>query len=176
MSEQNRPLLAIQAELNQIKEAFDKLVEDGIEADYIAALDTYLGNLKEERDAKLDAYAKFMAKREMYMDGRRKEAARITALADADERAITRAKERLKFMFEQENWAKVETAYHKFSICKNGGKTPVIIDPVDIDKVPDDYKKVETTVNTGAVREALEAGKELEFARLGERGTHLRIK
>lgn len=72
---------------------------------------------------------------------------------------------------------KLKTAKHSFTIAKNGGKIPVVYDPViDIDKIPVEFIKVEWDVDNDAVREYLESGEELDFARLGERGESLRIK
>lgn len=72
---------------------------------------------------------------------------------------------------------KLKTAKHSFTIAKNGGKTPLVLDPVnDIDKIPIEFVKFEWDVDRDAVREYLESGNELDFARLGERGESLRIK
>ena len=72
---------------------------------------------------------------------------------------------------------KIKTAKHSFSIAKNGGKIPVVYTAdVDIDTLPAEFVKIEKSVATDAVRSYLEAGKELTFARLGERGESLRIK
>lgn len=65
---------------------------------------------------------------------------------------------------------KLITPLFKLIICKNGGEPPMQI----IGAVPDEYKKlVEDNVK---IREALKSGKTLDFAILGERGEHLRIK
>lgn len=45
-----------------------------------------------------------------------------------------------------------------------------------IAKLPEEYKKVSVELDTVAVREALKQGIDLDFARLGEAGTHIRIK
>lgn len=70
---------------------------------------------------------------------------------------------------------KISTARNTVSVCMNNS-TPVVMVPGAM--VPDDYmivKQVES-VNMDAIRERLNAGDELSFARLGQRGTHLRIK
>jgi len=60
----------------------------------------------------------------------------------------------------------------------NGGKLPIVpegwadgLDPATIDS---QFRKL--AVNTEAVRAALEGGEELPFAKLGERGKHIRLK
>lgn len=71
----------------------------------------------------------------------------------------------------------LKTAKHSFTIAKNGGKIPVVYAPViEIEKIPAEFVKVEWDVDKDAVREYLESGNELDFARLGERGESLRIK
>ena len=70
---------------------------------------------------------------------------------------------------------KVHTANHDFSVCKNGGKQPIEI-TADIYDIPREYCIFEPKPDTYIIRKALENGQELEFARLKERGEHLRIK
>ena len=43
-------------------------------------------------------------------------------------------------------------------------------------EVPDSFKKVILEIDKTKIREALESGQSFEWARIGERGTHLRIK
>lgn len=72
---------------------------------------------------------------------------------------------------------KFKTAKHSFTIAKNGGKIPVLYAPdMKVEQIPLEFVKVVQEVDKDAVREYLESGKELDFARLGERGESLRIK
>lgn len=72
---------------------------------------------------------------------------------------------------------KLKTAKHNFTIAKNGGKTPVLYAPdMKVEQIPLEFVKVVQEVDKDAVREYLESGKELDFARLGERCESLRIK
>lgn len=70
---------------------------------------------------------------------------------------------------------KVHTSNHDFVVCKNGGKQPIEI-TADVYDIPREYCIFTPKPNTDVIRKALESGQELEFARLGERGEHLRIK
>lgn len=63
---------------------------------------------------------------------------------------------------------------HSFKKARNGGKAPMIID--DPAGIPASFQKVVIAPDTDKIREALEAGEQLPFAHLGERGTHLRVK
>lgn len=72
---------------------------------------------------------------------------------------------------------KLKTAKHNFTIAKNGGKIPVVYAPdMKVEQIPLEFVKVVQEVDKDAVREYLESGNELDFARLGERGESLRIK
>ena len=61
----------------------------------------------------------------------------------------------------------------KAKIQKNGGLLPVIVDDVEI---PEEYQKITIEANNEKIRDALDQGKELSFARYGERGESIRIK
>jgi hypothetical protein len=87
---------------------------------------------------------------------------------------VARAKERLKIFFELTGRTKEETARFKFSLVQNGGKLPLIVDDVSPYDIPDDYTKKE--LDREIIREVLETGFSLDFARLGERGTSIRIR
>ena len=49
----------------------------------------------------------------------------------------------------------------------------MIVDDVEI---PEEYQKITIEANKEAIRDALDQGKELSFARYGERGESIRIK
>lgn len=68
---------------------------------------------------------------------------------------------------------KCENGVFTISIQANGGVQAIEIDE---DKVPDNYMKIEYTVDKDKIREELEKGTELEFARLKPRGEGLRIR
>lgn len=72
---------------------------------------------------------------------------------------------------------KIKAGTWQISIAKNGGKIPIEwSENINTDELPSYYTKVTKEIDTTAVRNALEAGVELDFARLGERGESLRIK
>lgn len=59
----------------------------------------------------------------------------------------------------------------------NGGLMPLVYDKtINLEDIPAAYRKVEYSYDNDAIRRALDAGEELDFARYGERGTHLVIK
>lgn len=63
---------------------------------------------------------------------------------------------------------------------KNGGKAPIVFDEdaefIDPNSIPEQFRKVSVDLDMTAIRDALEAGEILDFAHIGERGSHLVIK
>jgi hypothetical protein len=92
-----------------------------------------------------------------------------------DSNAVKRLKDRLQAFFESHDIRKVETPRFRVSLAANGGKLPVVLDCPE-ENVPEDYTKVRVEVDKTAIREAIEAGRVLDFAHLGERGRHLSIR
>lgn len=70
---------------------------------------------------------------------------------------------------------KFRTPLFNFSIVKNGGKIPVIVD-VDTADLPDDLVTITEKPNLDAIAAFLESNPESKFAHFGERGEHLNIK
>lgn len=119
-----------------------------------------------EQQAKADVVDGEVVRLQKLAASRRGRAARIK---DAIHAAMTIAQTR-----------KLDTALGVVSVCGNGGKQPVVVDPaVDPDVVAvthPDLVEVRTILNTDAVRAALAAGVSLPFAQLAPRGEHVRIK
>lgn len=70
---------------------------------------------------------------------------------------------------------KFRTPLFNFSIVKNGGKIPVIVD-VDTADLPDDLVTITEKPNLDAIAAFLENNPESKFAHFGQRGESLRIK
>ena len=49
-------------------------------------------------------------------------------------------------------------------------------DSVSPTELPEKFQKVNVEIDKTAIRSALEAGEDLDFARLGDRGASIRIK
>ena len=138
----------------------------------------------QELAAKIDDYVGLIGKFQSTADFRRNEAKvyedeakRLKSLAETDLAAVERLKARLKVFLEFTGLKKVEGNRYRVSLAGNGGKLPLIVDDdVPISDVPPQYQVVNWSLDRDAVRVALEAGAELDFARLGDRGTHIRIK
>lgn len=102
-----------------------------------------------------------------------KEAQRLLNAAKAYRNNVDRIKERIKYVMAQMDVATIESDYCTIKIRKNGGVQPLKI----TGEVPKNYQKEKTEwVNDNEkIRQDLNAGVELSFAYLGERGSYLKI-
>lgn len=126
---------------------------------------------------KLDGWVGYVRQMEMELAAANAEMEQWQNKARALGNRIGWAKSVLKRHLEGTRRTKVETARgHVLSIQANGGKVPLLIDPTDAATVEQRFQRVKVELDTEAVRKACEAGEAVGFARLGERGSHLRIK
>lgn len=168
-----RTLFNISDDLEKLNELLDEIGDDQEQQELLMQWFEQLG---EERDCKLDAYAALISEMQARAEARKVESRRLSELAASDENRAKLLKDRLKWFFEKHNLKTLETARYKLSVAKNSTR-PLIVNPdIAIATLPDEYKKVSVELDTVTVREALKQGVELDFARLGEAGTHLRIR
>lgn len=169
-----RTLFAISDDLQKLNELLDECSDDAQQQELIAQWFEQLG---EERDTKLDGYAALITEMQARAEARKTEQKRLAELVAADENRAKLLKERLKWFFEAHDLKKVETARYSIGLQRNGGKAPLIFkEGLSPTELPEHFQRVTIDPETTRIREALEAGEILEFARLGERGTSLRIK
>lgn len=136
----------------------------------------FLKDTQKELSKKLDNYAELICELTARASVRKQRAKELTDLAKADESLAKRLKTTLQLFFEQHNIKSQDTDRHRITLAKNGGKAPVIFDDTLPENLPKQYQVVAIKPDTDAIRADLEAGKQLPFARLGERGQSIRIK
>lgn len=161
------------ATLYQLTNEYQALLDFGSSCDpedQQAFLDTLEGLTGEVAD-KVDAYAAVRTTLKGRRETVKKEIDRLTAILKTIDNNIDRMDDTVQGAMDVMGVTELKSDLHKYKICKNGGKAPIIYD----DAVPDNFQKVILQPDTERIREALEAGQELPFAHLGERGTHLRI-
>lgn len=170
-----RSLWAIEADLAALEELADD--EAGELAGCEPILDEWFLQLGTEAAKKIDGYAAFIAELNARADARKEEAARLTHRAEVDAKLAAWLKSRLLDFFRLRDWKKLETSRYKISRCANGGKTPLRLF-VEPEKLPPEFRreKVVYSADSDKIRQAIEEGEILEFAKLEERGEHLRIK
>ena len=158
------------ASLYELKEAYaniQDLIEDG--GDYEGVLST----ISDEIETKAENYAIVMKNIQKDIDGIDKEIERLTQRKQTLANGAERMKRMLFEAMVETGKTKFKTPLFSFAIVKNGGKAPLILDE---DKVPKKWMVASYRPNVNLIREALDSGKKLKFAELGERKESLRIK
>jgi Siphovirus Gp157 len=169
----SRTLFDISQDLHGLADRLDNL--EGDDEAQVEAIIQWFEQLGEERDQKLDNYAALIADMEARAQVRRDEAKRLVDRARMDENKASLLKERLRVFFESHGLKTVETSRYRLTLAQNGGKLPLLVD-VPVESLPDEYIRFTKTPALDAIRADLEIGKELPFARFGERGSNIRIK
>jgi hypothetical protein len=91
------------------------------------------------------------------------------------ENAVDRLKQNLFDSMKATGKKKFKTDLFTFSIQKNGGADPVIVD-VETDDLPDDLVQIVEKPDLKAIAAYIKETGDLTYAHFGERGESLRIK
>jgi len=174
-------LFEISDAILHLNDQLDNLDDEDLDDEALATIQEFLAGLLKEtinqRDHKLDNYGALIREIKLRASVRKQEAERLIKLSRFDENRANRLEECLFKFLAAHNLKKLDTTRFRFSVCVNGGKLPLVLDEeLEPDDFPEEYTYPVTVVDKVAIREALEAGKELTFAKLGERGSHLRIR
>lgn len=155
-----------------------KLLNGDYEESTDVEIESYLNDLRdanhEEVQGKIANYIGLIKNFESDADAIKAEAERLTQNQRAVENKAKRLKQRLLDFFLDADWRVVSTPRGTVTVSNNGGAIPLVIN-LD-DEIPDEFAVVKREVDTKKVREFLSSGGALEWAALGERGKHLRIK
>jgi len=144
-----------------------------------AALAEFEREIETDLVAKVDAYCSLIRELEQRASVRLVESTRLRKLADADNAAAERLRERLRFVFSERGIGPMQTPRFRVRLSKNGGKAPIQFSAWVAEapeRLPEEFRSPLWKVRTDAIREALEAGRHLDFANLGDRGTRLDIR
>jgi hypothetical protein len=175
-------LYNISADLSALEDLLFEAGGEVPEGEAEAAIDSWFEELGHARDAKVDSYCQLIRNLEARAELRRAEAQpflteanRLMARAIVDTNAVGRLKGRLLAFFDRHAIKTLETDRFRVTAAANGGVAPLIID-WEPERLPEILQLTRIEANKKAIRETLESGIELEFARLGERGRSIRIK
>jgi hypothetical protein len=143
-----------------------------------AELEKLIDDLATEEARKLDGYSAIIHQCRMEESAAKAMADQYQAKARARANLEQRLKSRIKEHLEKTGRKKVLSEKGTtFAIQANGGSLPVVIaEGTDPESVPMMFTKIVTTIDEKAVAKALAAGDELTWAKMGERGSHLRIR
>ena len=172
-----RTLFEITEDLLRLDALLSDLGGDVTDEQLEAEITGWFAELGAERKVKIDNYVMLIAEMEARAEMRAAESERLKALARVDENNARRLRDRLKAHMEACGDTKLETNRFLLSLQKNGGKQRVTI-LLPVEQLPEFYTETQVTVvpDLDTIRQALEAGEVLDFARLEPRGTSLRIR
>ena len=146
----------------------DPGVEDQIVLDTLEGIDF-------ELEVKAENYAKIIKELEGNVEIIKAEKKRLSDKQSKLEENIKRLKENLQAAMVDTGKTKFKTELFSFSIQKNGGALPVIVD-VETADLPDDLVQITEKPDLKAIAKFLEKNPDSELAHFGERGESLRIK
>lgn len=154
-----------------------QILEDG-EADEQIYQDT-LESLEYDLEEKANNYAKIIRNFESQIETLKAEERRLKDRRQVCEKAIKRLKDNLQAAMVQTGKRKIKTDLFSFTVAKNGGALPVIVD-VETEDLPDECVVITEKPDLKALAALLEDPENKEhyskFAHFGERGESLRIK
>lgn len=128
-----------------------------------------------EIEEKADGYAKIIRGMQADVEALKEEENRLSARRKALEARSKLLKDILEWNMREMGKTKFKTALFSFSIQKNGGLEPLVIDGL-IDDIPGKYLIPQEPVpNRDAIRKLL-AEKQVDWAHLEPRGESLRIR
>lgn len=154
---------------------------DGEVGDAEQAIDEWLLQLGEERDAKLDGYARLISALKGEAGAIKEEVSRLKERQRLKERAAERLLSRLESFFKAHGIDVVKTDLHTFKMQMPGGKPKVLLQPYFEDNpidLPEGMRRVKFEADLVAIRQKLEEGDEdaERYATLAMLEPQLRIK
>ena len=169
-------LFDLTAEISRLEDWLDDCDERGVEFSHAQGnkISQFLDSLGEQRDSKLDGYAYLIRKLEHERDAADEEKRAWEAKKKSREARIKWLKENLRLHMEAVNQRKIETGKFRFSVCKNGGVSPLEID----DKaLPGEFfYQPPAMPDSTLIRQRVEAGESIAGVKVLPKGTHVRIK
>jgi hypothetical protein len=138
-------------------------------------LEGILAVIGDELEAKADGYARVIRNMEAQASAFKEEEKRIAEKRKRLETGVERLKQNLFDSMKATGKEKFKTDLFSFSIQKNGGALPVVVD-VPTEKLPDDLVQITEKPDLKAIAKYIEETGDLTYAHFGERGESLRIK
>jgi len=161
--------------------AIDRLIDEQGEEltpEVEQAIAAWFAEVESNMADKLGSYCQYVRKLETESAVAKAEAEQFAKKAKNRQGQAAWLKDRVKEFLKSRDIKKVETsAGYTVSVRGNGGMLPMEIDQdTDPMMIPAEFQKVTIEIDTNLVREHLEAGGVLPFARLKPRGDNLQIK
>lgn len=148
------------------------MIDDPNEFDEDAIIDT-LEAIDGEIEIKAENYGKIMKNLAAEAEALKNEEARLYARRKVKENTIARMKQSLQLAMEAIDKPKIKTELFSFNIQAN--PESVVIDTMDMEEIPEEFRKVTIEPDKTAIKKALKEGSELPWAHLA-RTSSLRIR
>lgn len=167
----------ISAGLDELALLVDRLEDEGEDPSLIAAVESFFAGMLDRRDEKIDAYCGRIRSWLARAEECKAESKRLADRARAEENKARYLKDRLMLWMESQDMSRIETSKNTVAIQANGGVASLDVDlDYPLEKTPAAFLKTRTDFNLTAIRDYLEGGGELPFAKIMERGKGLRIR
>lgn len=166
----------ITAEILSILRAIDIDAEQNGGGEIDPHLEEQLQFFESQLPSKIDDYVYVVRKLQDYAEECMRESQRLATRARAWNNKVTWLKGRILATLLAIDCQKLKTARNTVSVCKAGGVQSLQLTD-DASKIPDEYltSRVVIEPDREKIRKELDAGIELEFARLAERTVYLKI-
>lgn len=166
-------------DLGNIGRALIDALEEA-EGELCPELERFFDELADAKEDKLESYCFVLAELEARAEAQKQKAKEILERAKANENQVARLKARLKTAFEVYGWSKEKAGAFTVALQANGGLLPIKWrfddEPTLLAWVPERFIIKVPKVDREGVRKALADGEELDFAELGDRGSHIRVR
>lgn len=139
-------------------------------------IDDTMESLDYDFEEKADNYAKMIRNMEGNIAAIENEQERLSAKKNLLKAGIKKLKTSLQDAMVATGKRKFKTDLFSFSVQKNGGKAPVVLDVQDTSELPDELVRIKEEADLDAIRALIEAEGSCKWAHLGDRGESLRIK
>lgn len=172
-----KPLFAITSEFQALDAILDECQGDITDPRAEEAITAWVRELESDESAKMDGYIAYINKLTMEAERASALAAQYVDAAKTRTRRVEWLKSRMVEHMTKTGRKSIETnSGYTISVQANGGCVPLILDTVDVTKIDPAFTITKVELDKEKVREWLADGLNLPFAKLGERGKHLRIR
>lgn len=131
--------------------------------------------IEDEIEVKAENYAKVIKNLEALAEGLKAEEKRFYERRKVIENNIKACKDNLMWSMKQTGKEKFKTDLFSFSVAKNGGKAPLVVDVPAAD-LPAELQSVTIDVDKDALRSYIEETGDLTYGHFAEKGEHLNIR
>lgn len=175
MQEKLPSLYAIGREFDALADIIDGADGEVTEAD-AGALEGWLEALEGTLAQKVEAVCAWRAETLARAEARAREAKRLAALAKRDTKHVDRIDALMLVTLQQAGLTKVESARFVVSVDENGGREPIVLDDEWETVLPVGYIRYTAAPDKDAIYESLKQGWDVRGAKLGAKGTHLKVR